>query len=122
MANKTICLHSRSDSKLCDISWLHPKIKFRLLQLFFADDVTIYAHGEQEYERLLSDIAGTCLEFTLTISHKKTVIMHMGPPKITVDKALKVVFCSSYFGSIISDHLQLHKELDKRLVPPLESS
>ena len=93
-----VCLHSRSDGCLFNISQLHAKTKTRTVtirDLLFADDTALVSHQQDGLQRLMDKFSDACDLFSLTISQKKTQVKGKAtptPPCITVSgKELEVV-------------------------------
>ena len=87
--------------------------------MLFADDAAVETHTQQELQALVERSSHSCKDFGLSIILKKTNVLGqdtMELPAITMDDYdLDVVEQFTYLGSIISDNLSLHTEIDKRI-------
>ena len=117
-----IHLHTRSDGKLFSLARLKAKTKTRTVlirEMLFADDAALTSHTEEGLQQLISQFAGACSEFGLTISTKKTNVMGQevaAPPSISINnEVLEVTNNFTYLGSTIADNLSLDREIDKRI-------
>ena len=115
-----VCLHSRSDGCLFNISRLHAKTKTRTVtirDLLFADNAAMESHQQDGLQRLMDKFSDACDLFGLTISQKKTQVMVQAtpaPPCITVSgEELEIVHQFQYLGSTTTDTLSLDIELSK---------
>lgn len=117
-----IFLHTRSDGKLYSNARLKAKTKIRKIlirDMLFADDAAIATHSEEHLQTLMDRFSAACDDFGLTISVKKTNILHQGTntePSILLNgKCLDVVNRFTYLGSTVTDKLSLDVELDQRI-------
>ena len=117
-----IYLHSRSDGKLFNASRLKAKTKVRqvlIRDMLFADDAAIATHNEDELQRLMDQFSKACNDFGLTISVKKTQILHQGTspnPTITLNSdILANVDKFTYLGSTVTCNLSLDVVINQRI-------
>lgn len=117
-----IYLHSRSDGKLFNPSRLKAKTKVRqvpIRDMLFADDAAIATHTEDELQYLMDQFSKACDDFGLTISVKKTQILHQGTetnPNITLNNDTLVnVDKFTYLGSTVTCNLSLDVEINQRI-------
>ena len=117
-----IFLHTRSDGKLYNNARLKAKTKIRrvlIRDMLFADDAAIVTHSEEHLQTLMDRFSTACNDLGLTISVKKTNILHQGTEHessiLLNDKRLDVVHRFTYLGSTVTDKLSLDTELDQRI-------
>ena len=121
-ASEGICLRTRSDGRLFNLSRLRAKTKVRealIKGILFADDAAVTTHTQQELQALMDRFSQACKDLGLTISLKKTNVLGqhtMELPAITIDDyELDVVEQFTYLDSTITDNLSLDTEIDKRI-------
>ena len=122
-AAEGICLRTRTDRELFNLSRLRAKTKAQLwcLRIFlFADDAAETAHSAKDLHQLLmTRFSDACQDFGLIISLKKTQVMGQdtdSPPAISInDHELEIIHDFVYLGSAISDTLSLDTELNRRI-------
>ena len=122
-SNEGIYLHSRNDGKLFKMSRLlksKSKVSETLIrELLFADDAALTSHSVADLQRLIDRFNNACIEFGLTISLKKTVVMAQDAnefPSFNInDHMLEIVDEFTYLGSTICANLSLDKEIDRRI-------
>lgn len=92
--------------------------------LLFADDCALVAHSLEDMQRILNKFSRASKAFGLTISIKKTELVHQPirshlptvVPTVYVDgKALKTVSSFTYLGSIVSSDAKMDKEIESRI-------
>ena len=123
-------IHSRTDKALFSNRFdrLFTRSKdgtYTLIRdLLFADDCALVALTEQGLQQLTNCFANAAKRFGLTISLKKTEVMHQHkpkamvktPPKVHIDGTeLKVVDKFTYLGSTISSNARIDDEINHRI-------
>ena len=123
-----VCLHSRSDGCLFNISRLCAKTNTRTVtirDLLFTDDVAMVSHQKDGLQRLMDKFSDACDLFGLAISQKKTQVMGQAlpaPPCITVSgQELEVAHQFQYLCFTTTDTLSLDVELSKCIGKALTS-
>ena len=102
------------------------KARYQLLRdLLFADDCALLAHSLEDIQFLVDRFADAAKAFGLTISIKKTELVHQPvsnapaqnpPPQVFIDgKALNTVQSFTYLGSTVTSDAKLDKEICTRL-------
>ena len=94
-----------------------------ILELLFADDCALLAHTEEVLQRVVNRFAEAARAFGLTISLKKTEVLHQKPPRglyspphVSIEgTSLNTVEQFTYLGSIISNDATVTKDVDSRL-------
>ena len=79
-ATEGVCLQTRSDGKLFNLSRLRAKTKVQLKcmrDFLFADDTAVVVHAAED-QQLMKQFSKACQDFGLTISLKKTRVMGQG--------------------------------------------
>ena len=120
--NEGVLLHTRHDGKLFNIARLRAKTKVKqvlIREMLFADDAAFVSHSEDGLQALIDCFAGSCQEFGLTISIKKTEVMALGTPdepsiKIS-NQPLNAVDSFKYLGSTVTSNHSLDTELSARI-------
>ena len=118
-----ILFHWRCDGSLFNLSRLRAKTRIRhsiARDLLFADDAALVAHSQTTLQDMIDSLNNTCKAFSLTISVKKTVVLHQGSPApdtpITLDgNPLEMVQKFCYLGSTVSSTLSLDDEINSRI-------
>jgi len=121
-----IYIRFRTDGSLFNLRRLlsHTKINEQLImELLFADDCALVAHTEQALQHIVDCFAEAARAFGLTISLKKTEVLHQPaphtayiPPHISIEgTSLNTVEHFTYLGSVISNDASVAKDLDSRL-------
>jgi hypothetical protein len=122
-----IALDYRTDRNLFDLRKLQAKTKVNhmtLRDLLFADDCALAATTMQAAQQLLDRFATSARRFGLTLSLKKTEVMHQPapdaatatPPVLTVDgAALRATDKFCYLGSTVAQDLSMDTEIAARL-------
>ena len=121
-----IYIRFRTDGKLFNLRRLQAKSKvFEALvrELLFADDCALAAHTQEDLQLIMNQFAEACKLFGLTISLKKTEVMHQPKPGkpyvapvITIDGyTLKAVDKFTYLGSTLSRDAIIDDEIALRL-------
>ncbi|XP_063592483.1 uncharacterized protein LOC134769674 [Penaeus indicus] len=92
---------------------------FLVRELLFADDAAFVSRSEAGLQTLMDRFAKACDDFALTISKKKTVVMHQARDPVStilVDgEQLENVDTFCYLGSVITKDSLLEKELSSRI-------
>ncbi|XP_063584666.1 uncharacterized protein LOC134762226 [Penaeus indicus] len=121
-ARNGVFLRTRSDKSLYNLAHLRAKTKtrrFLVRELLFSDDAAFVSHSEAGLQTLMDRFAKACDDFTLTISKKKTVVMHQARVPVStilVDgEQLENVDTFCYLGSVITNDSSLEKELSSRI-------
>ena len=95
-----------------------------ICDLLFADDCALVAQSPEELQRSINSFSEACKDFGLTISKKKTEIVHQQvprteisqPPVIEIDVTpLKTSSKFCYLGSTISEKATLDDEISLRI-------
>ena len=121
-----IPLNYRTDGKLFNQRRLQAitKVKSTVIRDFlFADDCALNALTEQDMQTTVDKFSTACDNFGLTISTKKTEVMHQpapgmpyGKPSISVKgKELTVVDKFTYLGSALSRVVHIDDEVNTRI-------
>ena len=116
----------RTDGKLFNLRRLQAKSKVQattVRDLLFADDCALYATELQEMQASMDKFATACSDFGLTISSKKTEVMHQPAPgvpylepRITVNgEHLSVADKFVYLGSTLSRTANIDDEVALRI-------
>ena len=77
-STQEVCLHTRSDGKVFNLTRLKSKTKIRQVlfrNMLFTDDVALVAHSQKKLQMLLDLFSRACTNFRLTISQNKTNVM-----------------------------------------------
>lgn len=116
-----IFLYSRADGKLFNLARLRSRTRCSLVQLrdfLFADDAALVAHDASRLQLLLDRFDRACIDFGLSISLKKTVVLSQGAnaPLVTLrNTPLLNVSQFCYLGSTVAASCSLDAEIDIRL-------
>ena len=123
-----ICIRYRLDGSLFDLSCrrLRPQTKTVervIIEALFADDCALLAHSEADLQAIVNKFAEATHLFGLTISIKKTKVLHqtspaqrLPPPSINIDGSeLKNVDQFKYLGSIMPSDGTVNKEIESRI-------
>ena len=95
-----------------------------ICDLLFADDCALVSHSVSELQTIVDSFSKACKTFGLTISVKKTEVVHQSAPNSTEDhpcsikvdnKLLKVPNKFCYLGSTITNKATLDDEIKVRL-------
>ena len=117
----------RFDGKLLNLRRLQAKSKVQtdvVDKLLYADDLAENAKSEEKIQGAVDGMSKACDNFQLTISTKKTEVVHQpspgkpySEPTITVNgQKLQVVDKSIYLGSSLSRAVQIDDEVTARTV------
>jgi len=121
-----IPIRYRSDGKLFNLRRLQAVTKVKetvIRDLLFADDCALNAATEQEMQQEMDSFSSACDNFGLTISTKKTEVMHQPAPgksyhepNITVKgQRLQAVEHFTYLGSTLSRSANIDAEVSNRI-------
>ena len=121
-----ITIRYRTDGRFFDLRRLkaHTKVREALVRDFlFADDCAMAAHSEEDLQCLADCFSAAAKAFGLTISIKKTEVLHQPAPGtcnpepvIKIDgTALQTVEDFTYLGSCLTSTGSLDKEICSRL-------
>ena len=121
-----IYIRFRTDGNLFNLRRLLTRTKTideLITELLFADDCALLAHMKEALQHIVNRISTVAKNFGLTISLKKTEVLHQpplreaySPPHISVDGTnLNVVEHFTYLRSVISSNVTVSKDLDNRL-------
>ena len=121
-----IRLKYRTDGKLFNLRRLQAKTKVLtdiIRDFLFADDCALNASTESDMQSSVDKFAKACTDFGLTISTKKTEVLHQPapgreyvPPSITVNgESLKNVDRFTYLGSTLSQNTTIDDEVNTRI-------
>ena len=116
----------RTDGKLFNIRRLQAKTKVHvetIRDLLFADDCALNAGTEPAMQLSMDHFSSACNNFGLTISIKKTEVLHQPAPgktyvapTITVNnEELNVVDRFTYLGSTLSQAVHIDDEINTRI-------
>ena len=116
----------RFDGSVFNIKRLQARTKVHsgtINDLLFADDCTLNSTSEHNMQRSIDIFSNACDNFGLTISTKKTEVMHQPAPgkpyiepNITInDQRLNAVDKFTYLGSTLSRNVVLDDEVNSRL-------
>ena len=91
--------------------------------LLFADDCALNARSEEAMQRSMDKLSAACEAFGLTISIKKTEVLHQPAPKTNPEKptitvkgqCLQTVESFTYLGSTLSSNVVIDKEVESRI-------
>ena len=125
-ANLGISLTYRTDGSIFNIRRLQAKTKVSettINELLFADDCALNANSETSMQESVDKFANACDNFGLTISTKKTEVLHQPAPgkpyhepSIQVNgERLKAVDKFTYLGSTLSRNVTIDDEVQCRL-------
>ena len=124
-----VTIRSRTDVSVHDTGFLS-KLKAKkaekvlVCDLLFADDCALLSHDETSMQECVDSFSSACDNFGLTISTKKTEILHQPAPKstnislpvITVHGSqLNAVKNFTYLGSVVSTNARIDDEVASRL-------
>jgi hypothetical protein len=92
-------------------------------ELLYADDCALTSHTLEEAQELLDLFSSSAKRFGLTISLKKTEVMHQSSPVTNQSNASltcegQVLQCAEnfcYLGSVLNRNVSLEKEIESRL-------
>ena len=121
-----IGIRYRMDGSVFNLRRLQAKTKTKndtINDLLFADDCALNSTSEEEMQSNVDKFAEACLNFGLTISIKKTEVMHQPAPGeaykepniIINGERLKAVDKFTYLGSTLSRDVVIDDEVDVRL-------
>ena len=121
-----IGIRYRMDGSIFNLRRLKAKTKVKtntINDFLFADDCALNSISEDDRHQNVYKFAEACTNFGLTISIKKTEVMHQPAPgkiyiepSITINgQCLKAVDKFTYLGSTISRNVVIDDELDARL-------
>ena len=121
-----ININYRIDGQLFNLRRLQAKTKVRSVTIrdfLFADDCALNASTEADIQKSVDKFSSTCTNFGLTISTKKTEVLHQPAPgnpyiapNITVNgQPLANVDKFPYLGSFISQDANIDHEITVRL-------
>ena len=94
-----------------------------LIRDLYNDDCGLVTHTEKDLQLLMDCFSAACDQFGMTISLKKTIVMHQpapGKPYVSTSvyvksKKLEVVDTFVYLGSTLSRSNTLEEEVSARL-------
>ena len=121
-----IDLHYRTDGKLFNLRRLQAKTRVQtttVCDFLFADDCALNATTQQEMQMCMNNFSTACSDFGLTISTKKTEVMHQPAPGalyteplISVNgEHLKAAEKFVYLGSTLSRTANIDEEVMRRV-------
>ncbi|XP_035658037.1 uncharacterized protein LOC118403431 [Branchiostoma floridae] len=121
-----IGIRHRTDGKVFNLRRLQAKTKVKtdiVRDLLFADDCALNAGSEPSMQHSVDNFSNGCNNFGLTISTKKTEVLHLPAPgkpyvepTITVNnKKLNVVSRFTYLGSTLNQNANIDDEVDSRI-------
>ena len=121
-----INIRYRTDGKLFNLRRLQAKTKIKtetIRDLLFADDCALCAHSETSMQNIVDKFSEACHNFGLTISTKKTEVLHQPAPgkpytkpDITINgQKLNAVDKFTYLGSTLSRNMTIDDEVNLRL-------
>lgn len=121
-----IKIRFRTDGKLFNLRRLQAKTKVEedsLRDFLFADDCALNAATEDKMQQSMNCFSNACKNFGLTISTKKTEVLHQPAPQkpyvepvITVEgEPLKTVDKFTYLGSTLSRSVNIDDEVELRI-------
>jgi hypothetical protein len=116
----------RTDGKLFNLRRLQAKTKVKSVvvrDFLFADDCALNASSEDDMQKSVDCFSAACASFGLTISTKKTEVLHQPAPgtpyvapNITVNgQPLANVSKFTYLGSTLSQNANIDNEIFARL-------
>ena len=116
----------RTDGRLFNLRRLQAKTKIMtdiIRDFLFADDCALNASTEADMQCSVDKFSRACSDFGLTISIKKTEVLHQPAPgrvyvqpNVTVnDERLKSVDRFTYLGSTLSQNTTIDEEVNTRL-------
>ena len=116
----------RFDGSIFNLRRLQAKTKVQtdvLDELLYADDMDKNANTEAKMQRAMDQVSQSCDNYDLTISTKKTEVVHLpapgkpyNEPTITVNgQKLKVVDKFTYLGSTLSRAVHIDDEITARI-------
>lgn len=122
----SIKIRFRTDGKLFNLRRLQAKTKVQkdsVRDFLFADDCALNAATEGQMQESMNSFSTACKNFCLTISTKKTEVLHQPAPQkpyiepvITVDgEPLKTVDKFTYIGSTLSRSVNIDDEVETRI-------
>ena len=121
-----VSLTFRTDGSIFNLRRLQSKTKVqvtKILDLLFADDCALNTTSETSMQETVNKFSGACDNFGLTISTKKTEVLHQPAPgkpyiepNIKVNgERLKSVDKFTYLGSTLSRNVTIDDEVQCRL-------
>ena len=121
-----IDLRYHTDGKLFNLRRLQAKTKVKtyiIREFLFADDCALNAGSEADMQRSVDKFAIACTNFCLTVSKKKTEVLHQPAPgkpyvepNITVNgQRLSAVNWFTYLGSTLSQNVTIDDEVNVRI-------
>ena len=113
----------RFDGNIFNLRRLQAKTKVQTDELLYADDMDKNARSEAKVQRAINQVSQSCDNYDLTISTKKTEVVHQpapgkpyNEPTITVNgQKLKVVDEFTYLGSTLSRAVYIDDEVTARI-------
>jgi hypothetical protein len=113
--DKGISIRFRYDGGIFNLRRLQAKTKtsnMLLRDLLYADDCALIAHSESDAQEMVDDFARACHRFGLTISIRKTEVLHQPrpgtqPPDPNIcigGEPLKVVPKFCYLGGVLAQN------------------
>lgn len=122
----SIKIRFRTDGKLFNLRRLQAKTKVQkdsVRDFLFADDCALNAATEGQMQESMNSFSTACKNFGLTISTKKTEVLHQPAPQkpyiepvITIDgEPLKTVDKFTYLGSTLSRSVNIDDEVETRI-------
>lgn len=121
-----IGFHFRTDGSLFNLRRLQAKTKVHkdtARDFLFADDCALNASSQEEMQRSMDAFARACENFGLTISTKKTEVLHQPPPNVPYvepdisvnGQRLAAVDKFVYLGSTLSRAANIDEEVAYRV-------
>ena len=121
-----IAIRYRTDGKLFNLKRLQAKTKVKeemVRDFLFADDCALNAGSEDGMQRSMDKLSTACDDYGLTISTRKTEVMHQPAPheeyvepSITVNgQTLQAVDKFTYLGSTLSRTTLIDEEISGRI-------
>ena len=125
-SDEGIYIRFRTDGSVFNLRRLLARTKTMdelILDLLFADDCALLAHTEEGLQIAVDKFAKAATAFGLTISLKKTEVLHQKPPRtayvpprVNIDgHPLNTVEQFTYLGCVISNDATVAKDVDNRL-------
>ena len=121
-----IPIRYRTDGKLLNLRRLQAKTKVKtevIRDFLFADDCALNTGTETDMQLCVNKFSDACTNFGLTISTKKTEVMHQPAPGkpyiepniIVYGNRLKAVDRFTYLGSTLSKDVIIDEEINTRI-------
>jgi len=115
-------LHTSSTGGLLNLSRLRAKTNSKrvlIRELLYANDAALVVHSEMHLQSLCERFVKACIDFSMTINLKKTVVMSLGtsiPSPILVNVSLlNVVDKFFYLGSVVNCLNNLDEEINQQI-------